>query len=162
MSDEYRARDHLSEELPERNPVTTEKFLRETRWQVLLPVVIGAVVVIILAVLMASGADELVSDWADISLIWLICPMMFVGLLFLALFGGLVYLTIWLLRHIPIYARMLQDIFLTIQHTVRRIGDAIVEPVIRIRMFMAGYGALRRNIRQQINAYKSRREHYRF
>ena len=51
-------------ELPERNPVTYERHRKEVMWQILVPVLIGAVIVLALAILATTGTDAQVSKGA--------------------------------------------------------------------------------------------------
>jgi heme/copper-type cytochrome/quinol oxidase subunit 2 len=66
-------------ELPERNPVTYERHRKEVMWQILAPVIIGAVIILALAILAATRTDAQVSKGADVSVIWMITPMLIVA-----------------------------------------------------------------------------------
>lgn len=134
-------------QLPERNPVTHEAHRREVLWQVTVPLIIGIVAILVLAFLAARGATDNVSRWADISLIWLILPMLFITLIFILLVGAIAYGVIWLVRKLPVYARRAQDLVASLVALTRRLGDAVVEPIIRIRSYRAAMEALRRELR---------------
>ena len=136
-----------SSSLPERNPATEREHRRQVLWQITLPFVFGVVVFLVLAVLTGlSGVGE-VSRWADVSTIWLIIPVLFVGLIFLAILGGLIFAVIWLVRNLPRYALKLQNIFALIEAKTRQASDAAVEPILRAQSFSASVKALRRNLR---------------
>ncbi|MEJ2708752.1 MAG: hypothetical protein P8074_14145 [Anaerolineales bacterium] len=128
--------------LPERNPETHEAHRREVLWQVMVPLIVGVLVLLALAVLSATGGTEQVSRWGDVSLIWLILPMLLVALIFLVITAGLAYGVIWLVRVLPGYARQLQALFETLAVKVKQVSDLAAEPFIRIHSFMAGMQVL--------------------
>jgi hypothetical protein len=128
--------------LPERNPETHKAHRREVLWQVTVPLIGGVLVLLALAVLSATGGTEQVSRWGDVSLIWLILPMLLVALIFLVITAGLAYGVIWLVRVLPGYARQLQALFETLAVKVKQVSDLAAEPFIRIQSFMAGMQAL--------------------
>ena len=85
-----------------RNPVTREKHRREVFWQITIPLVIALIIVIALAILIpVVGTHDSVSQWADVSLIWLIVPQMFLALITLLILIVLVYVLAGLLKVLP-------------------------------------------------------------
>lgn len=135
--------------LPERNPETHRAHRREVLLQITLPLVIGVIIVLVLAVLAALGAPGNVSRWADVSLIWLIIPMLLVALIFLVVFGGLAFGVFYLIRLIPGYARQVQDFFTLVGAKVKQGSDMAVEPVLRVQSFIASLNAVKRNLRRK-------------
>ena len=138
--------DFRSSRLAERNPVTHEQHRREARVQIFLPLIIGAVLILALAVFSTFGQSDALSRWGDISLIWLIRPMLFVGLIALVLLTGLIYVTVRLMQSLPVFARRVQNLFATIGYQVSRMTDKAAAPVIRARSISAG---VRRMVRRQ-------------
>jgi hypothetical protein len=101
--------------------------------QIILPVVLSAVLMIALIVWIClatfnQGGD--VGRWAAISTMWIVTPVMFVGLIVLALLGGLIYLMIRILRGLPYYTGMAQDYVYIGQGYVKRFADMLVKPII--------------------------------
>jgi hypothetical protein len=142
----------MYEEFPfakERNPVTQQAHRKQVLWQITVPLVIGAVIILILAVLVATGSPQTASLWADISLIWLIIPVMIISLILLALLAGLAYAVIWLVRTIPSYALQAQNFMIMISSQVERLGDMIVEPILRVNAILASLQALSRSLRRK-------------
>ena len=103
-----------------------------------------------LAIAMGFGSAEQHSRWADISLIWLISPMLIVALLFLVILAGLTYGLIVLIQILPPYARQVQDFFVLLSIQVGKLGDKLVDPVLRIRAFTASFKTLTRNLRWRL------------
>ena len=136
-------------ELPERNPVTYERHRKEVMWQILVPVLIGAVIVLALAILATTRTDAQVSKGADVSVIWMITPMLIVSLIFLVLLGAMVYGVMSLLGILPGYARLVQDYFDAFRVQVGIISNKAVEPVLRMESIKASLRALGRSLRQK-------------
>lgn len=136
-----------SSSLPERNPATHEAHRREVLWQITVPFVILTLVFLAFAVLTVLGDTGDQSRWADISLIWLIIPVLFASLILLVLLGALVFAVLWLIGALPPFALTLQDIFSTIHAKVRQASDAAVEPVLKVEAWKASIRALRSELR---------------
>ena len=117
--------------LPERNPFTARKHHQEVLRQITIPLVIGIVVVLGIALISVVGSDNQVSQIADISLIWLIAPMLLFGLIFLVINLAMVYGMYKLLQVLPGYARLGQNFFETARMQIRKISDSAVEPFLR-------------------------------
>lgn len=136
-------------ELPERNPVTYERHRKEVMWQILVPVLIGAVIVLTLAILAATRTDAQVSKGADVSVIWMITPMLIIALIFLVLLGAMIYAVMSLLGILPSYARLVQDYFDALRVQVGIVSDKTVEPILRMESIKASLRALGRSLRQK-------------
>jgi hypothetical protein len=136
----------MNEKPPPRNPVTHENHRRQVFWQVTIPLVLGLLLILGLAVwtVIAVADGESVSLWADISLIYLILPTMLMALIPLLLIAALAYGIIWLNNNLPPYARQAQDAFIRVRVSVQKISDQVVKPIIRLRSAWAGVQALRR------------------
>jgi hypothetical protein len=135
--------------MPERNTLTQREHAREVLWQITIPLVIGVVIVLALAVLSVVMLDEAeASLWADISLIFLLIPLMLVSLLLMALLSGVIYMLLRLLKVIPPYARKVQDFAYRIEQRARSGANAAAEPILRVNSVVAGYQALRLRLRR--------------
>ena len=136
--------------LPERNPVTRKAHQREVLRQITLPLIVGVIVLLAVAILFVvlalRGQDQTVSTWGDISLIWLIMPSLFIALIFLVLLAGLAYGVIKLIEILPRFFLKLQNAIATAGASIKRVNDALVEPIIKIRSFTASLKALRRRL----------------
>ena len=78
-----------------RNPVTRKRHQKEVLWQITIPMLIGSLILLVLAALAVAAATGIVPGdtrrWADISMIWLIVPVMLVTLLALLFLAGSIY-----------------------------------------------------------------------
>jgi uncharacterized Tic20 family protein len=133
----------------ERNPLTQRAHRKQVLWQITLPLVIAALLILIIAILAAVSGPQGASLWADISLIWLIIPLMIISLILLVLLAGLVYAVIWLVRTLPGYAMQAQNFMIMIASQVERLGNLIVEPVLRVNAWLASLQALGRSLRRK-------------
>jgi hypothetical protein len=117
-----------------------KRHRKELAWQIILPVVLSAILIVALIVLVnvATFRDNGdVGRWAAISTIWIVAPMMVAGLIFFIILGGIVYLLKYLLNIAPIYTGQAQDFVHKIAGYIKRIADATVKPV----FFVDGIGA---------------------
>jgi heme/copper-type cytochrome/quinol oxidase subunit 2 len=127
----------LPSALPERNPLTHEAHSHQVLWQITIPIVLGSLVVLALAVLAGISGPAEASLWADISLIFLIIPAMLISVVFLFLFAALIY---------GLYARQAQDIVYKVEQRVKSGSDLVAEPVIRTQAFLARIRVLGRKL----------------
>lgn len=136
--------DQISQNLQQRNPITKEAHQRQTFFQIYLPLIIVALIIILFVVLALVAQNENVSRWADISLIFLISVSLVVTVITIA---AIIVLTIYLTRLLkasPYFFFEVQRITYIIEVRSKAIGNSIVEPVLRVNSFIAGLRALRR------------------
>lgn len=110
-----------------------KRHRKELAWQIILPVVIAAILIVGLIVLVnvATFRDNGdVGRWAAISTIWIVIPVMVAGLVFFIILGGIVYLLKYLLNIAPTYTGQAQDFVHKIAGYIKRMADAVVKPVI--------------------------------
>jgi hypothetical protein len=132
-----------------RNPVTHARHRHEVLWQVTIPLVIGCVLFLAVAILVvwgtATGGEH--GRWAGISLVWLITPMLFVALIFLLLVSGLIFLVTMIFNRLPPFARQVQDFFLLVKYQVAQLDDKLVEPFLRAQSTKSSADTLGRRLR---------------
>jgi FtsH-binding integral membrane protein len=133
---------------PKRNPLTHRLHQREVLLQVTLPLAIGLTALLVLAVLASISGPESASLFADVSLIWLIIPVMVVSLIFLVLLAALAYGVIWLVGALPGFAYQVQGFFTLVATKSKQVGDVIVEPILRVQSLAASLRMLGRSLRR--------------
>ena len=124
-------------ELPEPNPVTRRKHQREVLWQITAPLVVGLLLLVGMVALLGFNAVVPVSQWAELSTIFLIIPLLILSLVPLALIGTLIYLTIILIPNIPPYARLAQDAIRKVAGYAKQGADMAAEPIILVESLTA-------------------------
>jgi hypothetical protein len=130
----------MNAKLPQPVHESYKRHRKQLAWQIILPVVLSAILIIALIVLIniatfRDGGD--VGRWAAISTIWIVVPIMIGLIIMLALLGGLVYLMAKLLNIMPTYTGMAQDYVHIAVGYIKRGADAVVKPV----FFIDGLGA---------------------
>ena len=122
--------------LPERNPITHAEHRREVFWQITLPMVLGALMLLVALASLIILANQSLSDLsrvADGSIIWMILPSLILALILLVLLIGLVYAILSVLRVFPPYAHLIQIYFERGNREVSRTTNKITEPIIRMQ-----------------------------
>jgi hypothetical protein len=132
-----------------RNPLTREKHRREVFWQITVPATILTAIVLIVWLASWGLSYSSASRWADISLIWLIVPMLFFSLVLIILQAGIIYLLIRLMLVLPYYAYRTHGILTMIGIRIGSVGNQIVEPVLRVQSFQASLRSFGRALRRK-------------
>jgi len=123
---------------------------REVFWQISVPLTLGGLAVIAAGILAgwstARGSD--LSAWSGRSLVFLICPVLIVGLIPLALLGGAVVGVARLTAGLPFFFYKIQNAFDSIRRRSLQLGRGLAAPIIRLRSVPAGWKAVRTSLRQ--------------
>jgi len=134
----------------ERNPVTHARHRREVFWQITLPLIIGTVLCALLGALAVAAPMSGASQWADISLIWLILiglTLSFVLAVFL--FAGFYIVTFVLLPRLPIFFYRAYGWILMFGAQLDHIQSKSVEPFLRVHSFGASLREIGRAARRK-------------
>jgi len=129
---------------------------RQFRLQILLPIILitlAVVAVIVLLIILSHqpGGAQTHTLWADISLIWILIPIIFIYLLTLVLIGGLVYGMSRLNKRIPHYGALGQYYAYRMTKIAYNVADKASAPVIKVRSWQAGWQTLRRRVGKKIS-----------
>ncbi len=118
---------------------------RQVFWQIWLPLILTVIVVLaaaVMAVLSTGSGRPTTGQYAAISTIWLILPLIPAGVIFLLLTTGMVYLTTRALRIIPVYSRLAQIYVQIFGVRVGNLLDRFARPVIQYGGRSAGWKEL--------------------
>ncbi len=126
--------------LPERNAAVHAEHRRQVKLQIYLPLIIwilfvfaGGIAIIIYGV----RAESTLRRWADVSLIWVLIPVMFIGVLIMIATMGILFGVTRLLGITPGYFKVVQGYFSQAEQKVLQITDGLVEPVLLLRSHWA-------------------------
>jgi hypothetical protein len=136
----------------EEMPITTEKSRlspsihrhhRDRTWQILFPIIVGFLLIIaagVFVILTASGTSTgaSVSQWADISSIWLILPVIMFTLFGTMVLAALIFLMAKLLNILPFYTDLVQQYAGLITARINLAMRKMVNPVVSARSVRAG------------------------
>jgi hypothetical protein len=130
----------MKAKLPQRVHESYKRHRRQLAWQIIFPVVLtcillSALIVLINLATFREGGD--VARWAAVSTIWIVIPIMFGLLIFLALLIGLIYLLSRLLNITPTYTGLAQDYVHLGALYVQRFTEAVTRQVIQIQGVIA-------------------------
>lgn len=122
----------MKAQLPQPEHYSYQVHRKQVVRQVILPVVIASLLLIGLVVLICfatfnQGGD--VGRWAAISTIWIVIPLLLIGLILLALLIGLIYLMARALGGLPYYTGIAQDYVYKAQGYIVRGAEMVVKPV---------------------------------
>jgi uncharacterized Tic20 family protein len=130
----------------ERNSQTEATHKREVFWQITVPLVVGVILALTLAVLavVAATGGGSVKQAGDAALMCLIAPLMMFTLIFGIIAGAIAFGLIKANQELPFVFKQVQDIFARVRYQVQTGSDKAVEPFLKIRSFFASIGALKR------------------
>jgi hypothetical protein len=109
---------------------TVRAHKRQFAWQILVPFLVMAGLIIAGAVLVVTSGAPRTIVWADVSVIWLLAPALFFVLVFLALVLTTIYGMAKLLQILPHYTGKAQDIFTLLSTGTRKVADGAAKPFV--------------------------------
>jgi len=120
-----------------------QRHQREKLWQILIPLIFGVLLILgvgVIVVLTAtrSTAGGPVSQWADVSAIWLIFPIILFTAFGVLVLIGLTYAVGKVINILPPYANLVQGYAGLIAAKVNLMTRKFVSPYIKIESTRAG------------------------
>ena len=115
--------------IPQVDSPTIRTHKRQFAWQILIPVVVLAILIITAAVLVATGGTAETRAWADVSTIWLIAPFLILALVLLTVLGFLIYGVARLLKVMPRYTGKAQSYLAAVAAGTRKVADGTAKPI---------------------------------
>ena len=116
---------------------TVHAHKRQLTWQILVPFLIVAARILVMAVLVASGTGDTNRPWADVSIIWMIAPMLLVALVFVTVLSLLIYAIARLLKVTPKYTAKAQSFVAQASAGARKVADGATKPVFWVQQARA-------------------------
>ena len=112
---------------------TLRKYKSQFTWQILLPIILVAVIGLIaggLVIATTVSGEGQPRVWADVSIIWLITPVLLFALAFLVILITTIYGMAKLMQVLPRFTGKTQVIFAKVSHGTRKVADGTVKPFI--------------------------------
>jgi len=122
---------------------------RQVFWQILFPVIAAALAcVFVVAVLTVSSVNgsSAAGQWASISTIWLVVPLMAIGVIFAITLTGLIFLLSRLIRNLPTYTHLIHVYFQIINVRLDIILNQVSQPQIGVISRWAAWRAFWRSL----------------
>lgn len=131
-----------------------KRHKRQTLWQILLPLVIlggGIIAGAVLIAISSSQNNPAISQWADVSTIFLVMPFMAIAITLLLVFSGLFYLFIIITKKTPAYTIKVQNIFSQAKSIITRVSNGSVKPIFWIKGALSGFSKVFQKITRNLN-----------
>ena len=106
---------------------------RQFFWQILLPFLLMAGLITAAAVLVASGEAAQTRVWADVSMVWVLAPLLILALAVIIVLVFIIYGFARLMPLIPRLTGRAQQITSTIAAGTRKTTDGMVKPLLWVR-----------------------------
>jgi hypothetical protein len=112
---------------------TVRNHKRQFIWQILVPFLLTTGLIIVGAVLVVTGGYAQARVWADVSIIWMLAPMLVFGLLIAVALSVLIYGFKKLMHITPRYTGRVQGLAATVSAETHKIADGITKPILWFR-----------------------------
>jgi len=112
---------------------TVRLHKRQLAWQILVPFLILAVLILAAAVWVISGAASGTRVWADVSIIWMLFPLLIFALFSIFVLGFLIYAIARLIQVTPHYTARVQFYSTAAAIVTRKVADGAAKPFFWIR-----------------------------
>lgn len=117
---------------------------RQFAGQILLPLLVFVLLALGLAGFLVWGSLANVRHLADVALIWLITPLLVIGLIVIIIGGIKIYALARVLKTAPVYTAKAQQLFFRLTRGIQSLADKAVLPIFKINQVLAVLQALKR------------------
>jgi hypothetical protein len=112
---------------------TVQTHKRQFAWQILVPFLVATALILAVAVLVATGTADTNRPWADVSIIWMIAPMLVVALVMVTALSFLIYGFAKLLKVTPKYTAKAQFYVAQAAAGIHKAADGATKPVVWVQ-----------------------------
>lgn len=122
---------------------------RQVFWQILFPVIVAALLCVALVALLTVSTvqgSSAAGQWASISTIWLVIPLMALGALFAITLAGFIFLLSRLIRNLPTYTHLIHVYLQIINVRLDILFNQVSRPQIGLISRWAGWRAFWRRL----------------
>ncbi len=123
--------------LPPPNPVTRRRYVRQTRRQIFLPLLMSVLLVAALVAGLWQAQLGNAEVWAHIAALALGLPALVLLVIVLAFLVALVYAVSVVLRGLPPYTRRAQDAVEKLERQIKTGSDLTVKPIITLKSYFS-------------------------
>lgn len=126
-----------------RKSVSYLRHQRQRFWQIWLPLIFFMLIILGVAVLMVLTVTGVntginVSQYGDVSLIWILLPLILLAVIIAAVLFGFVFLNTKILKNMPKYAHPVQNTVFMISEKIINLSKKVAQPIISIKSIGAG------------------------
>ena len=123
------------------------RYRHQRFWQIILPIVLFSILITATGGFVIAASSNQNRLWADISIIWLVLPLLIIALIFLLFLIGMIFIMVRLTKGIPRIALKIQMIFVRIEQEACRFSNSVVKPVLWWHQFQSGFQSLMKKIK---------------
>jgi hypothetical protein len=143
-----------------RNPITQRQTRQQVLRWVILPVIVTGIIIVVLTALVRRLPATGASLWADISLIWMLCPSILFTVLMAAITGGSAYAVGKLISVLPPVFYKVQNFARMFNFRAQQIGNKLTEPVMKASSLRASARAARKSVQRAARRVKESDSYY--
>ena len=122
---------------PAKKTKSYSAYKRASFWQIVFPMIVVALIFVAASFMTASGGGESIGQWASISTIWLLIPVIIFLILNLVILAGGIYGMMKLLGITPIYTHRLTGFIRLVGEKIEELADAATKPIFKLEGFSA-------------------------
>jgi hypothetical protein len=126
-----------------RNPITQRQTRQQVMRWVTIPIIVASLIFLGLSVLAIFLPSAGASLWADIALIWMLCPSILFMVLMAAITLGSAYGVGKLITVLPPFFYKIQNFARLFNFRSRQVGDKLTAPVMKVNSWSASARAAR-------------------
>ena len=131
---------------PEKRTVSYRAHKRANFWQIIFPMIVVFLLFVTVSVTVATRSNEVASQWADVSTVWLLIPVIIFAIIIMVIMGGLIYGLARLIDITPKGTQKLYGFIRLVGKKIESLADSAAKPVIKSGGFSA---SLRRAFRKK-------------
>jgi hypothetical protein len=106
------------------------KHRQQFIWQILVPFLVMAALIVAGAILAVTGGPKQTGVWADVSIIWMLFPMLGFALLVAVVLGSLIYGMAKLTQITPHYTGHAQQFAAAVSAGTLKVADGAARPIL--------------------------------
>jgi len=141
-----------------RNPIDA-RHQTQTFWQIIVPTLLALLLVVAAGVLVVHASSTpgggSTRQWADISTILMLIPVIILSLTSLAITIAAIYAVNWLTKKVPLATTLGLLFLLRIQIKIEQFSMSVTKPVIRVRSAYSGGRVILSKFRQKLSKHSA-------
>jgi len=129
--------DHLEVITP-----SVHKHRHDLTWQIIVPIILVGLIIIAGAVFISLGKTGSISLWSDISLIWILLPVLLMAFFTLIILVAAIYGMARLVKATPRFTSRAQELTWQVSRGIQKVAGATAKPFFWLGQAGAAFRAL--------------------
>ena len=122
---------------PAKNTDAFRAYKHALRWQIIFPMIVVILLFSAASIATATRGSEITSQWADVSTVWLLIPVILFAMLNLLILAALIYGLAKLIDITPIYTHKLYGFIRLVGEKLEAFADTAAKPFFKVEGFSA-------------------------